>query len=248
MVAIDDDCSGKCLAFTKNNPPDFGLLFFSTVGTVFDSYWNWSNRTYPVSKQPTRASLPSTLRHLEVWFCWTSRVECSMGRIDLWPGQWASGWASEQTVNVKLRAHFYEKLTFNREVRDPLFDVCTPHISSKGPQPQFDCHVQTNFQKNFLQRTHSKMRKKTSASQSIQPQTSCNFEWSCMLFFFSLSKLSQSMKMVLAIRLFELRRRKDICSINAKLLRCTVYACEAALALGKSQQSGKPRRISQSAS
>ena len=28
-VAIDDECSGKGLAFTKNNPPDFGLLFLA---------------------------------------------------------------------------------------------------------------------------------------------------------------------------------------------------------------------------
>ena len=34
----------------------------------------------------------------------------------------------------------------------------------------------------------------------------------------------------------------------AKLLRCTVYACEAALAMGKPQESGETPRISQSAS
>ena len=28
-VAFDDECSGKGLAFTKNNPPDFGLLFLA---------------------------------------------------------------------------------------------------------------------------------------------------------------------------------------------------------------------------
>ena len=28
-VVIDDQCSGKGLAFTKNNPPDFGLLFLA---------------------------------------------------------------------------------------------------------------------------------------------------------------------------------------------------------------------------
>ena len=46
------------------------------------------------------------------------------------------------------------------------------------------------------------------------------------------------MRMVLAIRLFEFRRRKDICSMYAKLLRCTVYACEAALAMGKTPRIG----------
>ena len=28
-VAIDDECSGKGLVFTKKNPPDFGLLFLA---------------------------------------------------------------------------------------------------------------------------------------------------------------------------------------------------------------------------
>ena len=28
-VAIDDECLGKGLVFTKNNPPDFGLLFLA---------------------------------------------------------------------------------------------------------------------------------------------------------------------------------------------------------------------------
>ena len=52
-----------------------------------------------------------------------------------------------------------------------------------------------------------------------------------ILFYFSLSKPLHSMRMVLAIRLFEFRRRKDIGSMYAKLLRCTVYACEASLAI-----------------
>ena len=48
--------------------------------------------------------------------------------------------------------------------------------------------------------------------------------------------------MVLAIRLFEFRSGKDICSMYAKLLRCTVYACEAALAMGKPQDDrGNPK-------
>ena len=54
------------------------------------------------------------------------------------------------------------------------------------------------------------MRKKTSAPRSVQPQTS-SWQFRVVLHaFFSLSKLLQSMRMVLAIRLFEFRRRKDI--------------------------------------
>ena len=91
------------------------------------------------------------------------------------------------------------------------------------------------------------MRKRRQRHRSVQPQTSW-ISSGLACFFFSLSKPSQSMRMVLAIRLFEFRRRKDICSMYAKLLRCTVYACKAALAMGKPQESGETPRISQSAS
>ena len=88
------------------------------------------------------------------------------------------------------------------------------------------------------------MRKKTSAPRECTAPNLMDFEWSSMLFFFfSLSKPSQSMRMVLAIRLFEFRSQKDICSMYAKLLRCTVYACEAALTMGKPQESGETPRI-----
>ena len=58
------------------------------------------------------------------------------------------------------------------------------------------------------------MRKKTSAPRECTAPNLMDFEWSSM-FFFSLSKPSQSMRMVLAIRLFEFRSRKDICSLYA---------------------------------
>ena len=126
------------------------------------------------------------------------------------------------------------------------FSMSAHHISSKGTQLQFDRLVQTSFENIFS--THRRMRKKTSAPRECTAPNLMDFEWSSMLFFFSLSKPSQSMRMVLAIRLFEFRSRKDICSMYAKLLRCTVYACEAALAMGKPQESGETPRISQSAS
>ena len=37
-VAIDDECSGKGLVFTKNNQPVFGLLFLAQFARFFDSY------------------------------------------------------------------------------------------------------------------------------------------------------------------------------------------------------------------
>ena len=84
------------------------------------------------------------------------------------------------------------------------------------------------------------MRKKTSAPRECTAPKLMDFEWSSMLFS-SLSKPSQSMRMVLAIRLFEFRSRKDICSMYAKLLLCTLYACEAALARGNPKNRGKPQ-------
>ena len=53
-----------------------------------------------------------------------------------------------------------------------------------------------------------------------------DFEWSGMLFFFTLQTfaIDEAMRMVLAIGLFEFRSRKGICSMYAELLRCTVYA------------------------
>ena len=84
-VAIDDECSGKGLAFTKNNPPDFGLLFLAqfarfSIRTETEVTVHTHSQT---NRHATLTSLPSTIRPLEVWFCWTSRVECSMGQIDL---------------------------------------------------------------------------------------------------------------------------------------------------------------------
>ena len=69
---------------------------------------------------------------------------------------------------------------------------------------------------------------------------------------FSHSTPSRSMSLmegckVDAIRLFEFQRRKDTCTMYAELLRCTGYTWIAALTQGKSQESGNPRRVSQSA-
>ena len=126
------------------------------------------------------------------------------------------------------------------------FSMSAYHISSKGPQLQFDRHEQTSFENNFFRPT-GEWVKRCQRHGSVQPQTSW-ISSGLACFFFSLCKPSQSMRMVLAIRLFQFRSRKAICSMYAKLLRCTVYACEAALALGEPQESGETPRISQSAS
>ena len=85
------------------------------------------------------------------------------------------------------------KLTFHREVRDPLFDVCTPHISPKGPQLQFDRDVQTSFQNKLISQDpqeNEKKRRYRHRVYGLRPPYG-NFKWSSMLFF-SLSKPSQS--------------------------------------------------------
>ena len=119
------------------------------------------------------------------------------------------------------------------------FSMSAHHISSKGPQLQFDRHVQTSFENSFFRPTGER-EKRRQRHGSVQPQTSW-ISSGLACFFFSLSKPSQSMRMVFAIGLFEFRMRKDICSMYAKLLRCTVYACEAALAMGKPKNRGKPQ-------
>ena len=165
-----------------------------------------------------------------------------MGRIDLWPGQRLSQWA-----NCECRAW----CSLLRKVNLP----------PRGPRPTFRC-LRTTFLRRVLSFSLIAMCKPVSKTIFSDPQENekkdvsatgvyspnlMDFEWSSMLFFFfcSLSKPSQSMRMVLAIRLFEFRSRKDkplkvkdTCTMHAELLRCTVYACEAALAMGKPQESG----------
>ena len=211
--------------------------YFSTVRALFDSYWDWSNRTYTLTNQPTLASLPSTIRPLEVWFCWTSRVECSMGRIDLWPGQRASGWASEQTVNVELCAHFYENQSFHREVRDPLFDVCAPH-SFEGSSAAVWSPCANQFRKQFFS-THRRMRKKTSAPRECTAPNLMDFEWSSMLF--SLSKPSQSMRMVLVFDCsnFEAEKTSALCTLNFYDVQCTTAKRRSPW--GNPKNRGKPQ-------
>ena len=68
------------------------------------------------------------------------------------------------------------------------FSMSAHHISSKGPQLQFDRHVKTSFENNFFP-THRRMRKKTSAPRECTAPNLMDFEWSSMLFvcfFFTL--------------------------------------------------------------
>ena len=58
-VALDDECSGKGLAFTKNNPPDFGLLFLA-------QFARFSIRT---ETEVTVHTHSQTNRHLHLDLC-----------------------------------------------------------------------------------------------------------------------------------------------------------------------------------
>ena len=81
------------------------------------------------------------------------------------------------------------------------FSMSAHHISSKGPQLQFDRHVQTSFENNFFRPT-GEWEKRHQRHGSVQPQTSWISSGPACFFFFH-SKSSQSMRTVLAIPLFE---------------------------------------------
>ena len=85
--------------------------------------------------------------------------------------------------------------------------------------------MQTSFQnKKFSQDPQESEKKDVSVTECTAPNLLMAISDGLACFFFSssISKPLQSMRMVLVIRLFEFRRRKDICSMYAKLLRCTV--------------------------
>ena len=105
-VALDDECSGKGLAFTKNNPPDFGLLFLA-------QFARFSIRT---ETEVTVHTHSQTNRHLHLCPArsglWKFGFVGPLASNARWAGSIsdrASGSASEQSVNVELGAHFYEK-------------------------------------------------------------------------------------------------------------------------------------------
>ena len=107
-VAIDDECSGKGLAFTKNNPPDFGLLFLAQLA-------RFSIRT---ETEVTVHTHSQTNRHSHLCPArsglWKFGFVGPLASNARWAGSisdQASGPAAEpvQTVNVELGAHFYEK-------------------------------------------------------------------------------------------------------------------------------------------
>ena len=145
----------------------------------------------------------------------------------------------------------------------PSFVVCAPQISLKGPQflwtqPEFlDCprFDRYGFRQKKIYRTpeakekkaqHCQLAPKASNAECVvvfMAVSSCPCRASC----FSHSRPSRSTRMVDAIRLFEFRRRRNSCSMYARVLRCTGYTWRVALTKGKPQESGNPHQTSQSA-
>ena len=66
------------------------------------------------------------------------------------------------------------------------FSMSAHHISSKGPQLQFDRHVQTSFENNIFRPT-GEWEKRRQRHGSVQPQTSwISSDLACFFFFFTL--------------------------------------------------------------
>ena len=148
----------------------------------------------------------------------------------------------------------------------PSFVVCAPQISLKGPQflwtqPEFlDCPRFDRYgfrQKKNLQDPGGKRKKKAQhchwvGSKGIE-RGMCrplhgSFELSLqskLLFTLQSPDLRDRQawgSVVDAIRLFEFRRRRNSCSMYARVLRCTGYTWRAALTKGKPQESGNPHQ------
>ena len=159
-----------------------------------------------------------------------------MGRIDLWPGKRASSWASEQTVNVELGAHFYVNLP------------------PRGPRPTFRC-LRTTFLRRVLSCSLIAMCKPVSKTIFFDPQENEKKDVSAtgvyspqphglrvvqhaFFFFFHspnlLNRRGWSTSLPSDCSNFESEKTSALCTPNFYDVQCsTVYACEAALAMGK---------------
>ena len=151
-VALDDECSGKGLAFTKNNPPDFGLLFLA-------QFARFSIRT---ETEVTVHAHSQTNRHLHICPArsglWKFGFVGPLASNARWAGSisdQASGPAAEPVSKLGMSNLV---LTFTKSKPSTArsathFSMSAHHISSKDPQLQFDRHVQTSFENDFFRPT-----------------------------------------------------------------------------------------------
>ena len=109
------------------------------------------------------------------------------------------------------------------------------NLPPRGPRPTFRC-LRTTFLRRVLScsliamckpvsktiffRPTGEWEKRRQRHGSVQPQTSW-ISSGLACFFFSLSKPSQSMRMVLAIRLFEAEKTSALCTLNFYDVQCT---------------------------
>ena len=189
-VALDDECSGKGLAFTKNNPPDFGLLFLA-------QFARFSIRT---ETEVTVRTHSQTNRHLHLCPArsglWKFGFVGPLASTARWAGSisdQASGPAAEPVSKLWMSSLV---LTFTKSKPSTArsathFSMSAHHISSMGPQLQFDRHVQTSFENNLFRPTGEweKRRQRHGSVQSQTPWISSGL--ACFFFFFTLQTFAE---------------------------------------------------------
>ena len=173
-----------------------------------------------------------TNRHLHLWPARSSSGLWKPGFVGAqmlegpdqsltWPGQRLSQWP-----NCACRA-WCSRL---RKVNLPpwptmVYGVCAPHISSKGPQLQFDRHVQTGFQNKIsFHRTLRRTRKKKTLSvpQSLPLQTSCwQFRVVCHAFFHTPNLCNRGWSLPSDCSNFEGEKTSALCTLNFYDVQCT---------------------------
>ena len=219
---IDHECSGNGLVSTENNPPDFGLLILAHF--VRFSIRTEIEVTVHTHSQTNRQGSAQLVSVLEIE---SSKVD--LPSLDLWSVTKVCMQRSVPHVCENLPRSPFCCLRITDFV--DLFSVWLPrgfwNVAQKPKENQGGAALHSSSVSHRVYRSKliESYRARSSMTISSSPCRGYCFhtphlrdrQWwrsTCMFHF---------------IRLFKFRKRKSICSLYAKLLRCTVYDQEAAL-------------------
>ena len=152
-------------------------------------------------------------------------------------GQRLSQWA-----NCECRAwcSLLRKVTFHREVRDPLFAVCAQHFF-EGSSAAVWWPYANQFRKQFFS-THGRMRKKTSAPwECTAPNLMAISSGLACFFFFHSPNLRNRWGWSLPSDCsnFEAEKTSALCTLNFYDVQCT--PAKRRSPWGNSKNRGKPQ-------